>query len=294
MTCQKIAAPTAAARSLCAHPRQLQYVQSTQEAALVVRDPDELGDRMKGYERSTEVRLNPAMPIIARIDGRAFSSFTRGCEKPFDVRVSSAMRAATAHLVEETHPKIAYVQSDEITLIWQNTEGGSVLFDGRVLKLCSVLASIAAVRFDRAFGGESLPSFDCRVWQVPSQEEAANTLLWRAMDARKNSVSSACRAHYSAKAMFCKSQTEMREMLTAAGVDFDTAYASEDRHGVYFRRVTGPREIDDEAWSRIPERHRPESRIVLRSWVEAIPMPFFGDVKNRATVIFDGANPETD
>lgn len=263
---------------------------------MVVRAPDDLGDRMKEYERSTEMRLDPALPIIARIDGRAFSSFTRGCEKPFDARVSKAMRAAAAHLVEEAHPKIGYVQSDEITLIWQNVEGGSILFDGRVLKLCSVLASTAAVRFDRTFSAltatrERMPAFDCRVWQVPSQEEAANTLLWRAMDARKNSVSSACRAHFSAKAMHGKCQADMREMMAGKGIDFDTAYPAEDRLGVYFRRITGMREIDDGAWSRIPDKHKPESRIVTRSWVEAILMPFFGDVKNRAAVIFDGANP---
>lgn len=260
---------------------------------MVVRAPDELGDRMKGYERATEARLDPSLPIVARIDGRAFSAFTRGCERPFDARVSGAMRAAAAYLVEESHAKIGFVQSDEITLIWQNTEGGSILFDGRILKLCSVLASMAAVRFDRAFGGDRMPSFDCRVWQVPSQEEAANTLLWRALDARKNSVSSACRAHFSAKAMFRKGQAEMRAMLASVGVDFDLAYSADDRHGVFYRRVTGLREIDDAAWERIPECHRPDSRLVTRSWVEAVQMPFFGDVKNRTAVIFDGANPES-
>lgn len=260
---------------------------------MAVRTPDELGDRMKGYERATETRLDPSSPIIARIDGRAFSTFTRGCKKPFDARVSVAMRAAAALLVEESHAKIGFVQSDEITLIWHNVDGGSMLFDGRVLKLCSVLASMAAVQFDRSFGGERLPTFDCRVWQVPTQEEAANTLLWRALDARKNSVSSACRAHFSAKSMFRKSRTEMRAMLASIGVDFDRAYAAEDRHGVYYRRVTGLREIDSEAWGRIPDRHKPDNRMVTRSWIEAIAMPFFGDVKNRAAVIFDNAAPET-
>lgn len=256
-----------------------------------MRAPDELGDRMKAYERATEVRLDPALPIVARIDGRAFSTFTRGCEKPFDTRVSRAMRAAAKHIVEKSHAKIGYVQSDEITLIWQNAEGGSIIFDGRVLKLCSVLASMVAVRFDREFGSNRMPAFDCRVWQVPSQEEAANTLLWRALDARKNSVSSACRAHFSAKKMHGKRQADMLDMLASVGVDFDTAYSVEDRHGVFFRRVTCERQIDDETWEKIPEKHRPNSRLAMRSLVEAIPMPFFRDVTNRAAVIFNGDAP---
>lgn len=260
---------------------------------MVVRSEDEFGDRMKAYERATETRLDASLPIIARIDGRSFSTFTRGCEKPFDARVSGAMRAAAAYLVEQAHAKIGYVQSDEITLIWQNADGGSIIFDGRVLKLCSVLASMAAVRFDREFGGERLPAFDCRVWSVPSQVEAANTLLWRALDARKNAVSSACRAHFSAKKMHKKRQADMRDMLAGVGVDFDAHYPAEDRHGVFYRRVTGEREIDDETWRKIPEAHRPETRLATRSWVEAIPMPFFGDVTNRVAVVFDSADPAT-
>lgn len=253
---------------------------------------DDLGDRMKAYEQLTETRLDPEMPIIARIDGRSFSTFTRGCDKPFDSRVSGAMRATCAYLVEQSHAKIGFVQSDEITLIWQNSDGGSVFFDGRVLKLCSVLASMAAVRFDREFGGTRLPSFDCRVWQVPDQTEAANTLLWRAFDARKNSVSSACRAHFSAKKMFRKGRSEMRAMLASVGVDFDASYPPADRHGAYFRRVTKERWLDDETWDAIPEKHRPESRFVMRSSVEEIPMPFFGDVRNREAVIFCAAHPD--
>lgn len=258
---------------------------------MVVKSPDELGDRMKSYERSTETRLDPSLPIIARIDGRSFSTFTRGCVKPFDDRLSNAMRATASYLVEQTHARIGFVQSDEITLIWQNIEGGSIMFDGRVLKLASVLASMAGVKFDREYDSEKMPSFDCRVWQVPSQEEAANTLLWRAMDARKNSVSSACRSKFSSNQMFKKSQSDMREMLSSVGVDFDSAYSSEDRLGTYYRRVSGEREMDLETYNLIPELRRPPTRMIMRSWVEAVPLPFFGNIKNRVDVIFEGAEP---
>lgn len=253
---------------------------------------DEFGDRMKAYEAvATSNRLEPSLPICARIDGRSFSMFTRRCEKPFDARISNAMRATCAWLVNETHAKIGYVQSDEISLVWQNTEGGSVFFDGKVQKMTSVLASMAGVKFYSELGGDKLPAFDCRVWQVPSQTEAANTFLWRALDARKNAVSSACRAYHSAKKMHRKSRLEQIQMLADAGIVFETAYPEEDRHGVFFRRVSGEVEVDDETWSRIPEKHRPESRLAVRSWTEQLKMPFFGDVKNREAVIFDAAEP---
>jgi tRNA(His) guanylyltransferase len=252
---------------------------------------DEMGDRMKAYEAATELRLDCSLPICARIDGRSFSSFTRGAEKPFDARVSTAMRETARHLVDQSHARIGYVQSDEITLIWLNEEGGSILFDGRVQKMASVLASMAAVKFFSVYGGNRLPAFDCRVWHVPTKDEAANVILWRAFDARKNSVSSACRALHSARQMHGKRQADMRAMLAAKGVDFDTTYDARDRLGVYFRRVTGERELDDAAWAAIPETHRPASRTVIRSWVDEVPMPFFGDVANRVEVVFDGAEP---
>jgi tRNA(His) guanylyltransferase len=254
---------------------------------------DEMGDRMKAYERATAQRLDPCLPILARIDGRAFSAFTRGCQKPFDPRVSGAMRATAAYLVEESHARIGYVQSDEITLVWQAEEGGSVFFDGKVLKMASVLASLAAAKFNQVFGGERLAAFDCRVWQVPNQMEAANTVLWRCMDARKNSVSSACRSMFSAKKMHKKNQADMRAMMAEAGVDFDSAFDADDRHGVFFRRVTGEVEIDDETWAKIPEKHRPATRLAVRSWVDQVPCPYFGDVENRVGFIFarEGGKP---
>lgn len=254
------------------------------------RSGDNMGDRMKSYEATgTSHRLDPLLPICARIDGRSFSQFTRGCIRPFDSRISGAMRATCAYLVEQSHALIGYVQSDEISLVWQAREGGSVIFDGKVHKMNSVLASMASVKFHSVFGGDKLPAFDCRVWQVPSQTEAANTILWRALDARKNAVSMACRAHNSAKSMHKQGRADQVEMLAAKGIIFDEEYPAEDRHGVFFRRATAPTEMDDETWAKIPDLHKPDSRTVLRSSVVKVDAPFFGEVQNREDFIF---NPE--
>jgi tRNA(His) guanylyltransferase len=248
---------------------------------------DELGNRMKGYESTgTSHKLDLSLPICVRIDGRSFSNFTRGCERPFDNRVSTAMRETCKYLVEQTHALIGFVQSDEISLVFEANEGGSILFDGKVHKLNSVLASMAAVKFYSVFGGEKLPAFDCRVWNVPSRIEAANTILWRALDARKNAVSMACRAYNSAKSMHQKDRHQQLEMLAENGIDFDTVYPAEDRFGVFYKRVTQLRRIEDDVWNRIPDNKKPESRLALRSTVEQIDTPFFGDVKDRVGFIF--------
>ena len=255
---------------------------------------------MKGYEAlEAGRRLDVHLPICARIDGRRFSRFTRGFRSPFDPYLSRSMRETCAFLVEHTHAKIGYVQSDEISLVWQaEAPGASVFFDGRVQKMCSVVAALATTKFSMTLSethpaevAARLPVFDARVWQVPSQEEAANALLWRAMDARKNAVSATCRAHFSAKAMHGKDQRAMREMLGTAGVDFDADIPADDRLGVFYRRNVRDAELSDDAWAAIPERHRPDTRVVTRSAVEQIPMPFFGLVKNRVGVVFRGEAP---
>ncbi len=266
---------------------------------------DEFGDRMKLYEsEGTSSRLDLELPICIRIDGRSFSKFTQSYKKPFDQRISNAMRAACYALVEETNARIGYVQSDEISLIVMANEGGSVLFDGKAHKLNSVLASHASVHFQTALmredpevreaalaGKMKLPSFDCRVWNLPSRDEAANAILWRAQDARRNSISSTCRSLFSAKQMHKKSQRDMLEMIASKGVDFEGDFSVEDRQGVYYQRVLKRVPIDQETWDGIPEHKRPDSREVMRSSIEIVQMPYFSDVENRVEVIFDREEP---
>src|SRR3954465_15117325 len=157
---------------------------------------DDFGDRMKAYESAeTERYLMPLLPIYARIDGRCFSGFTDGLERPFDLRITRAMVETTKSVVEETHARIGYTQSDEISLVWQQDRYDSeVFFNGKVQKLVSVLASLASVKFNQVCLAEEtlaeraraqLPVFDCRVFQFPNRTEAANAVLWRAKDATK-------------------------------------------------------------------------------------------------------------
>jgi tRNA(His) 5'-end guanylyltransferase len=262
---------------------------------------DDIGDRMKTYEViETERRFDPSLPVYARLDGRSFSNFTRLMERPFDMAMHEAMMSTAKALIEKTHARIGYTQSDEISLVWQaENEASQIFFDGKIMKMASVLASLASVHFFKSIydserlsdHADLMPHFDCRVIQLPSRTEAANMFLWRELDATKNAVSMAARAYFSAKVLSFKNSTEMRAMLAENGIDFD-AYPASFRHGTFLRRIAIEREMTTEELSRIPEVHRPKSgQLVARSAVVKIKMPPFRFVTNREQVIFDGAEP---
>jgi tRNA(His) guanylyltransferase len=261
---------------------------------------DDLGDRMKGYESTEAKRRLSVGPVCARIDGRSFSAFTRGFNRPYDARIARAMKHACMTLVEDTHASIGFVQSDEISLIWDEaTEESQMIFDGRIQKLCSVLASLATISFGLTLSNDSpdsvrdkLPHFDARVWSVPTRSEAANTILWRAQDARRNGISSAARAYMSANQMHGLSQSQMVEAIAAKGINYDTTFPIHHRFGTYYQRKTAQRVLTNDERMAIPADHRPTpDALYTRSSTYELGIQYFGDVENRMGVIFDQADP---
>lgn len=269
---------------------------------------DEFGARMKEYEaRETARKFLPFIPVYARIDGRSFSKFTRMADKPFDASITNAMQAATRALIEETHAKIGYVQSDEISLVWETTEPNEgMFFDGKTQKICSVLSGIATAAFICALVNDKdwneknpkwldkRPHFDARVMQLPNRTEATNMFLWREMDARKNAISMVASSMFSHKTLQGKSGLEKLTMIREAGQDFD-AFPAALRRGAFVRRVTKTVPLDEAIRQRIPEGKRPpEGELVMRNSIEVIEMPSFNMVKNRNEVIFEAADPITE
>lgn len=263
---------------------------------------DDLGDRMKDYE-SAEAgrRLMEQLPVCARIDGKGFSKFTRELKRPYDERLSSLMIDTTRFLVEETTALAGYTQSDEISLLWYQADPKSqVYLDRRIQKLTSILASMATARFNSGLrdaipekAGE-LALFDCRVWAVPSKDEAANTFLWRERDASKNSVSMAARALYSHAQLQDKSGSEMQELLFQKGINWND-YPAFFKRGTFLLRRTIERRFTEEELAVLPPKHAAKANpdlLVSRSEVRAVEMPSFGKVLNRVGVLFDGEEPK--
>jgi len=261
---------------------------------------DSFGDRMKNYEsRETDRHFLPFIPVYARIDGRGFSKFTRGAIKPFDPIINDAMSAAAKMLVENTGAIIAYHQSDEISLIWETIETGEeMFFNGKVQKLCSVIASLATAAFIKSLLGSEraewvnrLPHFDARVIQLPNRTEATNMLLWREIDARKNAISMAAHTQFSHKSLQGLSGQDKLKKLAEKGIVWDE-FPVAFRRGSFMRRVTREIAMDESTRLRIPEAKRPEPGFLIeRSMIEVIDMPPFNEVVNRNAVIFDGADP---
>lgn len=260
---------------------------------------DEHGDRMKALESvETSRRFDPMLPVYARIDGRGFSKFTKGMDRPFDTKMLDSMIGTTKYLVENTHAAIGYVQSDEISLVWDgnNNTGAEHFFGGKIQKICSVLASMSAARFAveyfANFGEVSTkcPHFDCRVIQMPDQTEAANMLLWRELDARKNSVSMLARHYFSHHELHKKSSKDMLVMLADLGVQMGDQQQNFQR-GTWVRRIVEDRLLTEEERAAIPFKYQPPSGKLTRSSIQATVFPPFSEVSNRVDVIFAGADP---
>lgn len=264
-------------------------------------DPTSLGDRMKLYEAAEAGRrLMPLLPVIARIDGRSFSRFTRDMKRPYDERMSRLMIDTTRFLVEETCALIGYTQSDEISLLWHSSDTKSqVFFDGRVQKMTSVLAGLSTAYFNRALSvrmpehADALPVFDCRVWNVPTREEAANTFLWREQDATKNSISMAARAYYSHEELHGRSGRQMQALLLEKDVNWND-YPRFFKRGTFVQRRSIRRAFTAAELDALPPKHhaRTEPELeVERSETVELELPPLGRVQNRVEVLFEGAHP---
>lgn len=116
---------------------------------------DDLGIRMKTYyEGIPKTKLMRRTPVAIRLDGKAFHTFTRGFEKPFDEVLGATMRETMKYLCENIQGCVlGYTQSDEITLILVDYKklDTSAWFDYEVQKMCSIAASMATMQFNRRF-----------------------------------------------------------------------------------------------------------------------------------------------
>ena len=213
---------------------------------------DDLGKRMQEfYEQVPKTRLVRRMPVAIRLDGKAFHTFTSGFQKPFDDVLIAAMQDTMQYLCENIQGCVlGYHQSDEITLILVDYKNlnSSAWFDYEVQKMCSIAASMATMRFNKAFSArvhlwakehdiapiaylnegkdEQLlklydtyvnaltkgAMFDARVFNIP-KEEVANLVYWRQLDATRNSIQMVGQANFSHRELHGMSCNKIQDML---------------------------------------------------------------------------------
>jgi len=262
---------------------------------------DALGDRMKAYENQTcGIRLIPRIPVIARLDGKGFSKFTKGLKRPYDKRLSDLMVETTKYLVKETNANCGYAQSDEITLVFYTDKvDASIYFDGRLFKMIGDLAAMASVYFNRELGKylpekvDKMPRFDARVYNVPTLEEAVNSFIWREMDATKNSITMAASEYYSHKELMGKNGSVKQEMLFQKGVNWND-YPSFFKRGTYIQRKRLLKPFTSEEIEKLPAKHnaRKDPNFMVERWVvDKVDMPPILKVINKVEVIIYGEDP---
>lgn len=242
---------------------------------------DDLGDRMKAYETVETARVfDPSLPIVVRLDGRSFSTFTRGLQKPFDPSMSEIMHDVTAFLIEKTHAKVGYTQSDEISLVYlKEREESEVLFGARCFKICSVLAGMASTKFalaaverwpDRVL--KLMPSFDCRAFNVPTLVEAVNCLVWREMDASRNAIQMVAQSQFSPKQLHGQSCDQLEEMLKEKNI-LMSDYPAYNRWGLYLARRVEEVTLTGSELDKIPQAHRPTGPVMRSRIVDLAIAP---------------------
>lgn len=238
---------------------------------------DSLGDRCKAEESAGSVQLDGSKPWVMRLDGRAFHTFTRGLERPFDTNYRQCMVNAMCELVKEFRPNLAFQQSDEITLAFlvPPKEGRNRLFNMRLEKLCSIGASTATLAFNRTVW-DLLPEkqnqnalFDARCYNTERPEDH---ILWRQLDCVRNSVAMAAQANFSHKQLHGVGHVEMLEMLDKIGKKWSNC---EDwqRYGTFARKISTERLLTDEELEKIAPEFRP-SGPVIRSQIELASRKF--------------------
>lgn len=211
-------------------------------------DKTSLGDRMKQYEAVSKNFLLRRTPVIIRLDGKAFHTFTRGFDKPFDEAIELAMETTMLRLCQNIQGCVlGYTQSDEITLVlcdYQKVDTDA-WFEYNVEKMCSVAASMATLYFFKAlcqYRDELWESndisfsdkidlinrkleigayFDARCFNVP-KEEVVNCLIWRQQDATRNSIQALAQNFYSQKQLSGLKCSQLQDkMFTEKGVNWN-------------------------------------------------------------------------
>lgn len=246
-----------------------------------------LGDRMKAYECETNMRLDPTKPWIVRLDGHKFSKFTKSFTRPYDVRIHEAMLETAKELLKHFNPVAVFTCSDEITLVFPATvpQPGEEIepvepkkgdpqndmpFGGKIQKISSLLAGFATAQFAAALKAAtydaekepkltehvktSLPYFDARAHNVPTNAEAFNNVYWRARyDYRRNSIAGLAQHHFAHKELQGLSTTQqLAKLLGEKSIDWNDCpawykFGTLVKRESYLLRTTTPKGDEVEA-----------------------------------------------
>jgi tRNA(His) 5'-end guanylyltransferase len=204
---------------------------------------EQLDRRMRVYETAHDHCVLPGVHMVARIDGRSFSHLTRVAQRfdaPYDTRFRDCMLAALAHVMNCGFAALyGYTQSDEMSVLFRRDESA---FARKERKFLSILAGEASARFSLALGAPA--AFDCRISQLPREEDVVDYFRWRHEDAHRNALNGHCywllRAQgmdddAATRALRGVSVADRNELLFRHGINFNDLPAWQKRGvGMYW------------------------------------------------------------
>ncbi len=219
---------------------------------------DQIGDRMKEYEDVFRQYLPNRLPVVIRVDGSHFHTYTKGCKRPIDDGLVECMNLTAIELCKNLQgSQMAFVQSDEISVLLNNykTLDTQPIFENNLQKIVSVAASIAGATFtmnswkiwapkdsDYPIGYDTMeyikPAyFDARAFVLP-KEDVCNYALWRQQDATRNSVQMLARTLYSHKQLDHKNGSELQEMIFQKGINWNDCPVPQKRGRCIIKTTT--------------------------------------------------------
>ena len=202
-----------------------------------------LKEKGKFFQNRRNYEINTDGYILVHIDGRSFSKMVKNkFKKPFDYNFIRMMNDTAEYLCENVQGcHLAYVQSDEITLLLKkNNPDGDIFFGGRLCKMQSIIASLATAKFNRnmfhyyvrhekyndtkkgyitvpefadAILDAPLYQFDCKVWDVDTANDAMAWFLFRNIDCIRNSKQQVAQAYLSHKELMGLNTDEQIKLL---------------------------------------------------------------------------------
>lgn len=253
---------------------------------------DTLGDKCKaGEEVETLRKASIDEYLMVRLDGKGFSKFTKGLNRPYDSRMSLLMIDTLKYLVKETGAIVGSCQSDEISLCFKTFEGEDHYFGGRFQKIATTCASLATGFFNKNLSvrlpekDHLIPSFDGRCWSLTGQIAAYHNLLWRERDATKNSITMAATSVILHQKLHGVNGETKIQMLKDLGIDWHD-YPTYFKRGVYVKRVSVLKSLDLVELAKIPLNNQPTGP-VERSVVMELDLPPINQMKNYAAALFE-------
>lgn len=216
-----------------------------------------LGDRMKALQSLRDYKLDKKEYVLCHIDGRAFSKLIKhNFELPFDDKFIDFMNQTAIYLCKSIQGcKLAYVQSDEISLLltdFSKEETGN-FFQYRLCKLQSVIASLATGEFNRLWYCDQIinnPSdavdiissrkpvqFDCKAWNVYEYNDAFAWFKFRQNDCIRNSKQQAAQTYVKPKKKLVNlsSDQQIELLKNEYGIDWNE-YSNGKKYGRLIRR----------------------------------------------------------